>query len=144
MDNKKVKKRRILQALLGKPFALGDSSKGFDCFFMSYYYLYLLGNKLPREWKGVSLRGYKKIRDENVNKARELMFDFMKEHTDGTDNNIQFGDILRLKPKFNPSKPDFLAIYNGKGNIIAASVRKGICIMNLYDYKILDIYRSKK
>ena len=139
-----IKQKQILRSFLGKPFALGDSSRGFDCFFMCYYYLYLLGNKLPKEWNGISLNNYKEIRKEDAVKSRNLMFDFMKEYTDVVTNGIRFGDILKLKPTFDSSKPSFLGIYNGNGDIMAVFVKKGIGITKMSSYSVLDIYRSRK
>lgn len=122
--NPKASLNLMTKNLIGRSYELGKT----DCFSIIYEYLRNCKITMPVEFRGISLKNYSILYEQDKGKAKKIMIDFINSIlSEISFHSASAGDLLLLQYK---NEPAFLSICLGHGKVLAVSPEFGVNIIS--------------
>jgi hypothetical protein len=138
---KRIKIFQLSSQVVGKPYkAGGQGLNGMDCFTLILDYLRKLGENIPSDikYKGYTLESYYSAYEKNPD-VLDVGIEFIASKTQKiSTSKIIAGDILVITNKDGVKST---VIDGGNGNIIAATKRFGVTILNRSHFEVIRAFR---
>lgn len=138
----------IMARLVGRPYCLGDLSRGLDCFSLIYQHIELMGYTMPAEFEGMTLGNYADLFLSDSSRAKEIMLGFVRSMLECIPPSRAFaGDVLVLRIRAQgPAMCSaiFLGIHGGGTNVVSATEEHGVSVYPLQGYEIMEAYRCRQ
>ena len=132
----KMRLAQLTADLVGREYKLGKM----DCFRVVYEYLKMRGgDRIPSVYKGYTLDTYIDLYKEDVDKAKDLMIEFISTFLEEISPKKSIGgDILLARFRV---KPPFLGVDAGNGRLLVAIPNIGVTVVLKEYYTLLRGFR---
>ena len=130
---------------MGKPYCLSSPELGFDCFSLVVEDMKKLGVQVPETYKGRSTINYGGFFNEDPEKAKAMMVEFVAELLEEIPSAFaSAGDILLARTKGSKNyTQSFLAIHGGNGHMIVSAEIQGVTLLPIRVYDISQAFRVR-
>jgi hypothetical protein len=131
--------------LIGSPYSLGDSKRGFDCATLVMEFAKKSGMPMPEEWEGFTPSNYALFYRDKPSEAKEVLCLWACSAGEEIPPGKAFaGDILIVRPKGHPKSETPGVVIHAGQDMVMAAFESGVRLFPIRAYNVLKAIRWRE